>query len=171
MNYRKFLAFMLIALMMLSLCACGKKEQDDPDTGIDLEPIPSAPAHTGSTVKGSPFEGSFSCSWSSVEHSPTDDPSWEGRISKLTIREDGTFTLTFDSLSDGSKVVMATVSGTVSVKDDIASCTVTDRSSDSYLGSDVEEFTLTLMDKDDLRYKGDQQGIVGNRDIFSRDNA
>ena len=167
MRIRKLLIFLLITAMLCSLSACGKK-QEDPNPGMDLDPIPSTPAHTGKTVKGSPFVGSFSCTWSSVEHSPTDDQSWEGRISKLTIEEDGTFTLVFDSLSDGAKVVMATVTGTVTVKDDTATCTVTSRSTEDFLGSDVEEFSLVLMDQDEMRYRGDQQGLVGDRDVFTR---
>ncbi len=168
MRIRKLLIFLLITAMLCSLSACGKK-QEDPNSGMDLDPIPSTPAHTGKAVKGSPFVGSFSCTWSSVEHSPTDDQSWEGRISKLTIEEDGTFTLVFDSLSDGAKVVMATVTGTVTVNDDTATCTVTSRSTEDFLGSDVEEFSLVLMDKDEMRYRGDQQGLVGDRDVFSRE--
>lgn len=167
MRIRKLLIFLLITAMLCFLSACGKK-QEDPNSGTDLDPIPSTPAHTGKTVKGSPFVGSFSCTWSSVEHSPTDDQSWEGRISKLTIEEDGTFTLVFDSLSDGTKVVMATVTGTVTVKDDTAICTVTSRSTEDFLGSDVEEFSLVLMDQDEMRYRGDQQGLVGDRDVFTR---
>lgn len=167
MRIRKLLIFLLITAMLCFLSACSKK-QEDPNSGTDLDPIPSTPAHTGKTIKGSPFIGSFSCTWSSVEHSPTDDQSWEGRISKLTIEEDGTFTLVFDSLSDGTKVVMATVTGTVTVKDDTATCTVTSRSTEDFLGSDVEEFSLVLMDQDEMRYRGDQQGLVGDRDVFTR---
>lgn len=169
MKIRKLVILLLITAMLFSLTACGKKKDDDPNSGMDLEPIPSTPAHSGKTVKDSPFVGNFSCTWSSVEHSPTDDQSWEGRISKLSIKEDGTFTLVFDSLSDGAKVVMATVAGTVTVKDDTATCTVTSRSSEDFLGSDVEEFSLVLMDQDEMRYRGDQQGLVGDRDVFSRE--
>lgn len=169
MKIRKLLVIILTAALLFSLSSCGKKKQSDPNSGMDLEPIPSVPAHSGKSVKGSPFVGEFSCTWSSVEHSPTDDSSWEGRISKLTITEDGKFTLVFDSLSDGSKVVMATVTGTVTVKDDTATCAVESRSTDDFLGNDVDEFSLTLIDKDNMRYRGDQQGLVGDRDIFSRD--
>ena len=168
MRFRKLLILILITILLFSLASCGKKKQDDPDPGMDLEPIPSTPTHSGKSVKGSPFVGSFSCTWSSVEHSPTDDQSWEGRISTLSIEENGTFTMTFDSLSDGTKVVMATVTGSVTVKDDTAACTVETRSTDDFLGSDVEDFTLVLIDSDNMRYRGDQQGMVGDRDIFTR---
>lgn len=168
MRIRKLLAFFLITAMVVCLASCGSKKQDDPNSGMNLDPIPSTPAHSGKAVKGSPFVGSFSCTWSSVEHSPTDDPSWEGRISTLRIDEDGTFTLVFDSLSDGAKVIMATVTGTVTVKDDTATCTVTSRSTEDFLGSDVEEFSLVLIDQDEMRYRGDQQGLVGDRDVFTR---
>ena len=68
----------------------------------------------------------------------------------------------------GNTVIKATVSGTVAVKDDVATCTVTGRSIDRFFGSDVESFTLVLIDSNELRYRGDQQGMVGDRDIFSR---
>lgn len=169
MKFRKLLALILITVMAFSLASCGRKKQDDTDPGMDLEPIPSTPAYSGKSVKGSPFVGSFSCTWSSVEHSPTDDQSWDGRISKLTVGEDGKFTLVFDSLSDGNKVVLATITGTVTVKDDTATCKVESRSTDAFLGSDTEDFTLVLIDKDNMRYRGEQQGLVGDRDIFTRD--
>ena len=70
---------------------------------------------------------------------------------------------------DGDQfLIKATVSGTVAVKDDVATCTVTGRSIDRFFGSDVESFTLVLIDSNELRYRGDQQGMVGDRDIFSR---
>lgn len=158
----------LIFLLCLVVClaSCGKNNNDGSDG--KLEPIPTVPSYSGNTVKGSPFVGSFHCSWSSVDHSPTDDSSWEGRISELNILEDGTFSMTFDSLAGGNTVIKATVSGTVAVKDDVATCTVTGRSIDRFFGSDVESFTLVLIDSNELRYRGDQQGMVGDRDIFSR---
>ena len=152
--------------MALCLASCGKKSEST--EGGSLEPIPTAPTHTGKSVKGSPFVGTFLCSWSSVEHSSTDDDSWSGRISEIEIKDDGTFTMTFDSLSEGEDIVKATVSGTLTVKDDTATCTVKERSSDNFLGSDVETFTLVLMNEDEFRYRGDQQGMVGDRDVFSR---
>ena len=40
---------------------------------------------------------------------------------------------------------------------------------EDFLGSDVEEFSLVLINKDEMRYRGDQQGLVGDRDVFSRE--
>lgn len=164
MNKRNLLLILLLCLAVC-LCSCGKAKDESDGK---LEPIPTIPSYSGSSVKDSPFVGSFYCSWSSVDHSPTDDSSWEGRISELTVREDGRFSLTFDSLSGGNNVVKATVTGTLTVKDDVATCTIKERSMESFLGSDVETFTLVLIDTDELRYRGDQQGLVGDRDIFSR---
>jgi hypothetical protein len=86
----------------------------------------------------------------------------------LEIKEDGTFSLRFDSLSGGADVVMTTVSGTVSVRDDRAECVIKDRDSEDFLGSDVGSFSLVLIDTDELRFFGDQIGAVVNRDIFTR---
>ncbi|MBP0968990.1 MAG: hypothetical protein J5744_02490 [Oscillospiraceae bacterium] len=164
------IVFKVVALLLvtLSLVSCGKK-QDETGGKVVLEPVPTVPTHVGKDISESPFVGSFTCTWSSLERSTTDFDVWDGRRSTITINEDGTFSLSFDSLSSGNAVTLATVKGTVSVSDDTATCIVTDRSIDSYLGSDVNTFTLTLIDTDDFRYKGDQQGLVGNRDIFSRD--
>ena len=60
---------------------------------------------------------------------------------------------------------------TVAVKDDTATCIVESRSTDDFLGNDVEDFNLVLIDKDNMRYRGEQQGLVGDRDIFTRDAA
>ena len=164
----RLLCAAFVLLLAAALASCGKNSSGDDEEKIVLEPIPTAPSHSGKDIKGSPYVGNFTCSWSSVEHSPTDDPSWEGRTSTLTINEDGTFSLTFDSLIPGDSVTMATVTGTVKVSDDTAECTVEERNRENYLGSDVASFSLSLISSDELRYKGDQQGLVGNRDIFSR---
>jgi len=158
------LVFLLIIVpSVLSSCGAGKEEPDP----SSLEPIPSEPVYVGDDLKDSPFVGDFSCTWSSVEHSSTDDPSWAGRISQLHIGEDGSFTLTFDSLAEG-RTVMVSVSGKVTVKDDTATCAVNERTSDDFLGNDIESFTLVLLDTDELRYRGEQMGMVGDRDIFTR---
>lgn len=165
---KKSLWLILLACLVLCLSSCQKNNNNESDG--KLEPIPTVPSYSGNSVKDSPFVGYFRCSWSSVDHSPTDDSSWEGRISELTVSEDGSFSMTFDSLSGGNTIIKATVSGTVTVKDDVATCKVTDRSMDKFLGSDVETFTLVLIDSNELRYRGDQQGMVGDRDIFSRNS-
>jgi hypothetical protein len=167
-SFKKIICLFFVLLLMISLVSCGKNKHTEEDEEIVLEPIPSTPAYSGKNLKESPFVGSFSCSWSALDHSSTDDDSWHGRISVLEIKEDGTFSLRFDSLSGGADVVMTTVSGTVSVRDDRAECVIKDRDSEDFLGSDVVSFSLVLIDTDELRFFGDQIGAVVNRDIFTR---
>lgn len=167
-SFKKIICLFFVLLLMISLVSCGKNKHPEEDEEIVLEPIPSTPAYSGKNLKESPFVGSFSCSWSALDHSSTDDDSWHGRISVLEIKEDGTFSLRFDSLSGGADVVMTTVSGTVSVRDDRAECVIKDRDSEDFLGSDVVSFSLVLIDTDELRFFGDQIGAVVNRDIFTR---
>ena len=168
-NLKKLFCLLGILLLIGSLVSCGKKKEEDEDD-IVLEPIPTVPTYTGKSLKDSPFVGSFSCSWSSLDHSSTDDDSWKGRVSTLVINEDGSFSLRFDSLADSSTVVMTSVTGTVTVKDDTAECVIKQRDLDDFLGSDVGSFSLTLIDSDEIRYFGEQMGMVANRDIFSRDS-
>ena len=168
-SLKKAICLLSVLLLMVSLVSCGKSKQPEEAEEIILEPIPSTPTHSGKDIKGSPFVGSFSCSWSALDHSSTDDDSWKGRVSSLVIKEDGTFSLRFDSLSGSGDVIMTSVSGTVNVRDDEAECRITDRESDDFLGSDVTSFSLSLIDSDELRFFGDQLGAVVNRDIFSRE--
>ncbi|MBR4929151.1 MAG: hypothetical protein IKZ63_06585 [Oscillospiraceae bacterium] len=165
---KKILCLLSTLLLIFCLSSCGKKKQPEDDDEIILEPIPSSPAYSGKDLKDSPFVGSFSCSWSALDHSSTDDDSWHGRISVLEIKEDGTFSLRFDSLSGGADIVMTSVSGTVSVRDDRAECVIKGRDSEDFLGSDVSSFSLVLIDTDELRFSGEQIGAVLNRDVFTR---
>ena len=163
-NIRVMLS-VLIVLVLVILSGCSSKQEPDQQEN-SLEPLPEIPTYEGTSVADSPFVGSFKCSWSALEHSSTDDPSWEGRISTFVCNKDGTFTLVFNSLEDTGSV---SVSGSIDVKDDIATCTIKERSSSSYLGSDLESFQLKLINENELRYKGDQQGLVADRDIFTKE--
>lgn len=162
---RKISLIISILLVIVLLAGCGAEEEPEQNPG-GLEPLPEVPAYEGTSVADSPFVGIFRCSWSALEHSSTDDSSWDGRISYFTCYEDGTFILAFDSLEETG---MVTVKGTVSVKDDVATCTIKERSADNYLGADLESFQLKLIDENELRYKGEQQGTVADRDIFSKE--
>ena len=44
-----------------------------------------------------------------------------------------------------------------------------ERTGENYLGAELEEFRLNLIDEKELRYKGEQQGLVADRDIFSKE--
>ena len=162
---KKYRLVLAVLLVLVLLAGCAKKEEPE-QTDSGLEPLPEIPTYEGTSVADSPFVGAFKCSWSALEHSSTDDSSWEGRISTLVCKEDGTFTLVFDSLEENG---MVSVSGKFTVKDDVATCTITEHSSDSYLGSDLASFQLKLEDENEIRYKGEQQGLVADRDIFSRE--
>ena len=162
---KKFRLLLSVLLVLVMLSGCSSKQEPEQPSGV-LEPLPEIPTYEGTSVADSPFVGAFKCSWSALEHSSTDDPSWEGRISTFTCKEDGSFILVFNSLEETGTV---SVSGTITVKDDIATCTITNRTSDSYLGSGLETFQLKLIDENELRYKGEQQGLVADRDIFTKE--
>lgn len=168
-SLKKLICLLSVLLLVVLLVSCGKNKKTEEDEEIVLEPIPTTPTYSGKNLGESPFVGSFSCSWSALDHSSTDDDSWNGRLSTLVIKEDGTFSLRFDSLSGSSDVIMTSVTGTVSVRDDRAECVIKERGSDDFLGSDVETFSLVLIDSNEFRFFGDQIGTVTNRDIFSRD--
>ena len=55
MKIRKLVILLLITAMLFSLTACGKKKDDDPNSGMDLEPIPSTPAHSGNPPRRTAF--------------------------------------------------------------------------------------------------------------------
>ena len=154
----------IFLLLVLILSGCGTSETEQPDDDV-LAPLPEIYTHEGSSIKDSPFVGSFYCSWSALEHSGTDDPSWEDRISTLACSDDGSFVLTFDSLSSSGKV---TVRGSFTVDNDTAVFTITERSAEEYLGASLESFEMKAIDGEELRYRGGQQGLVADRDIFSK---
>lgn len=163
---RKFRLIISVLFIVIMLTACGAKQEEPEQNPGGLEPLPEIPTYEGTSVADSPFVGTFRCSWSALEHSSTDDSSWEGRTSSFVCKEDGTFILVFDSLEETG---MVSVSGTVTVDNDTATCTIEKRSSDGYLGSDLASFQLKLIDENELRYKGEQQGLVADRDIFSKE--
>ena len=161
----RFRLLCLVLLAVLLLAGCSGTPQETPGEET-LPPLPEIPVHEGTSIAGSPFVGSFYCSWSALEHSGTEDPSWEGRISSLICLDDGTFVLSFDSLSDAGTV---TVSGTFTVDNDTAVCTVKNRTAENYLGCELETFELKVLNESEVRYRGEQQGLVADRDIFSRE--
>ena len=135
----------LVLLAVLLLAGCAGKPQDTPEEEV-LPPLPEIPVHEGTSIADSPFVGSFH--------------------SSLTCVEDGTFVLAFDSLSEAGTV---TVSGTFTVENDTAVCTVKNRTAENYLGSELETFELKVLNEKEVRYRGEQQGLVADRDIFSRE--
>ena len=167
---RKIAAALIAVFMMIALCACSASESEsDSGSSGTLEPIPKDPAYSGTDIKDSPFVGTWTCSWSSLEHSGTDDSSWDNRKTTLVCREDGTFELTFDSMKNGTEN-MVSVSGTFKVEDDTATCSIDDYSSSDYLGSDVAEFRLELSSSTELKYRGDQMGAVADRDRLTKNS-
>lgn len=154
----------ILLLLSLILSGCGASETEQPEDDV-LVPLPEIYTHEGSSIKDSPFVGTFSCSWSALEHSGTDDPSWDGRISTLVCSDDGSFVLSFDSLSSAGTV---TVKGTFTVDNDTATFTIKERTAEEYLGSSLETFEMKAIDGEELRYRGGQQGLVADRDIFSK---
>ena len=164
---RKTVTVLLIAVFALCFAACGGKEGSEAGQENELlAPLPANPVYEGSDIAGSPFVGSFYCSWSALYASSTEGAEWQGRESTLVITEDGSFTLSFDSMEDAG---MVTVSGTLKVTDDTARCTVESRSGENYMGVETAEFSLQLINENELRYGGEQQGAAYARDIYTRE--
>ena len=164
--YKKAAALLLMLLCALLMTACGKAEQEQTGQESPLAPIPTDPVYEGTNLADSPFVGSFSCSWSALYASATDGADWQGRVSTLVVEKDGSFTLTFDSMDAAG---MVTVRGSVKVTDDTAVCTVSERSAQNYLGEELTEFSLHLINENELRYAGGQQGAACERDIYTRE--
>ena len=61
-----------------------------------------------------------------------------------------------------------TVKGTFTVDNDTATFTIKERTAEDYLGSSLETFEMKAIDGEELRYRGGQQGLVADRDIFSK---
>lgn len=161
---KRLTAICFLLILALSLVACGQKEKEE-EPSYELEPLPTIPTYEGTDIADSPFVGEFTCTWSGLEHSSTEDTSWEGRISSLTCNADGTFVLTFNGMDD---VGYVQVSGSFKVENDEAFCTVEARDKTGYLGEELTTFSLELIDEDEMRYRGEQQGYVADRDVFAR---
>jgi len=131
-----------------------------------IPPI-NSPVFEGKDIKGSPFVGEFKNTYVALYFSDANDVfanKGSDAIPKITINEDGSFTLIINAYDAG----MVAVKGTVEVDGASALFTITAKPSVSYLGDDVNSFSLRLLDSDDLRYAGEQIGTITKGDLFSR---
>lgn len=161
----KKLICILLALLMLTLCACAKKEEK----GDSLEPLPTVdgPVNTGGDLADSPFVGSFDNSYSALFKSAAKDvyPEPDCAVPQLVCGADGSFTLTAVSAPDKE---VYTITGSFTVDGDTATFTIAQHASSGYIGDDAAAFTMTLIDTDEMRYAGDQIATVSAGDIFER---
>ncbi|MEA4911265.1 MAG: hypothetical protein VB092_01460 [Oscillospiraceae bacterium] len=158
----------LFALLVLTLCACAKKEEQ----GDALEPLPAVdgPVNAGADLADSPFVGLFKNSYSSLYKSAAKDvyPEPSCAVPELHCESDGTFTFMAVSAVDAESYVMT---GTFTVEGDTATFSIERHETSGYLGDDAGSFTMTLIDTDEMRYAGGQIASVSAGDIFARAQA
>ncbi|MEG0752143.1 MAG: hypothetical protein RR998_10140 [Oscillospiraceae bacterium] len=174
----------LCIVLALSLCGCAAKPAQGHDSIVSPEavnptPAVDGPAYTGNTVEGSPFVGKFQNSYVALFASKAQDvfvvysEKEDGELEKIPLqqiptlecREDGTFSLSVNTLDDNKYAV---VNGTFTVDGITAEYTVAAGEYGNFLGADTQKFTSKLINKDELRYWGDQIGSVSGGDVFSR---
>ena len=158
---KKLLCLLLVCVLLLA--GCGGKDAPAAD---DPGPAPAVDGllHEGSDIAGSPFVGTFENSYSALFLSPAAAGVYDGALPTVTLKEDGTFVMTVVATADGA---VHTLSGSFTVKDDVASLTVEAVDGEFY-GSDVKGFIFTLTTPTELRYSGDQMEAVSEGDLFER---
>ena len=163
----------IIAVIFASVSHSKNTPVFSEDTSSDdlslLESIPpiNSPLFEGNDIKGSPFVGEFINSYVALYFSDAKDvfaAEGEDAIPKITINEDGTFILRLNAYDAG----IVAVKGTVEIDSTSAVFTITAKPSVSYLGDNVDSFSLRLLDSNDLRYSGEQIGTITKGDLFSR---
>lgn len=178
---KKAFAIVLCLAFAAVMCGCSlKKEESGPSyvAPESADPVsnPDSPFNTGSKLEDSPFVGSFRTVYCALNAASADEVYEDsGDIPVIVCGADGTFVLTvYDRYgndgTDGSGAGNVTVKGTFSVDGDVAEFLITENSGISYLGSDVESFTMTLRDEDTLRYSGDQIATTVKGDLFERED-
>jgi len=163
---RRTLAALLALTFILALAGC----KEDPAESAVSERMPptvpiEGPAHEGTDIASSPFVGSFVNSYSGEYRSAAADVYKDADLPTLTINPDGSFVLT-TYIFETSKTVE--IRGTLAVDGETATLSVTSRSGDGFLGDDVETAALALLDKNEMKWRGEQIGSVSSGDIFTR---
>jgi hypothetical protein len=158
-------ALLLCAAMLFSACAKWDEQQPEDvvdDAGIVDEDVatPSidGPVYEGNDIASSPFVGEFKNTYSALFASKVEDVfENEGDIPVLVCEADGNFAFYVnDLISEG----LLTVEGTFTVDGDIATFTIA--------GESAAVFTMELINKDEMRYSGDELYCVSRGDIFER---
>lgn len=147
----------------------GDSAFDRPSGSLTYQPVTSitGPVNESETLSESPFIGSFENSYiaqNSSEAKAIFGSEIEGEPPFLVIGEDGDFTMTINAHEAG----MLAVRGSVTVNGDIATFSIEARPSVDFLGSEVDVFSMRLIDKDDMRYSGEQIGTITKGDVFTR---
>ncbi len=183
---------LLCALTLLCACTPSEKPGDEPTTEPStptVSPEQSAPApsvdgpvYSGTDVAESPFVGRFENTYVALFASTADETFVdyeEAEDGELTVtprekpfivcREDGTFSITVDTLNEDPSVhKYATINGTFTVDGESAEFTVAAGSYGDFIGSDTQKFIMKLINAHELRYWGDQIGTVTGGDMFKR---
>lgn len=174
----------LISLLLLALLLAGcvaQPAQPAITTPEEENPAPEidGPVYEGSDIKASPFVGEFKNTYVAlfaskaadvfVVYTTTEDgeviTTPLDRVPELVCRADGTFSITVNTLDDNA---YATVNGSYTVDGEWAEFTVAQGDYGEFIGSDTQKFSCRLLNKNELRYWGDQIGSVTGGDIFRR---
>jgi len=140
-----------------------------PSGSLEYQPVASitGPVNESGILADSPFIGKFENSYVALSSSEAKEifgSEIDGTPPVLVIGEDGGFMLTVNAYDAG----MLAVRGTVTVEGDTAVFSVETLPAVDFLGSDLVSFTMRLIDKDDMRYSGEQIGTITKGDIFTR---
>jgi len=167
-----------LALLIAVLASKGKHAEtptapeaaaEKPPGSLTYQPVTSitGPVNESDSLLESPFVGSFENSYVALSASDAKDifgGEIPGPPPVLTIEENGSFILTINANEAG----MLAVKGSVSVDGDVAVFTIEAWPAIDFLGADADSFTMRLLDKDDLRYSGEQIGTITKGDVFTR---
>lgn len=179
---KKRTAFVLLLCLALLLSGCVAQpaapaittpEEENPAPEID------GPVYDGTDAAASPFVGEFKNTHVAlfaskaadvfVVYTTTEDGEVVttplDRVPSLECRADGTFSITVNTLDDNA---YATVNGSYTVDGEWAEFTVAQGDYGEFIGSDTQKFSCRLLNRDELRYWGDQIGSVTGGDIFKR---
>ncbi len=167
MRNRIFCMFALLLYAVLLCTACAKPTPEpEPVPDTTLPPI-DGPVYEGAEIAASPFVGSFRNTYNAQNASLAADvfPEEKNRP-LLTCSADGSFTfVVFDIANETAHTII----GTFTVQDTVATFYVDDVGDVASLPAGIlVVFTMTLLNENELRYKGVEMDCVSTGDLFAR---
>ncbi|NLL92382.1 MAG: hypothetical protein GX222_08255 [Ruminococcaceae bacterium] len=164
---------LLIILSLFLLQGCNKEPETDEKKDIItaddenvLQDVPLInPIFEGNDIKSSPFVGVFKNSYVNLYKSLAEEVfESSDDIPELSIESSGNYVLKINCFDAG----MVNIEGILSVEGDNAVFEILRISKPDIIDPEVESFQFTLVNEDEMIYRGESMGALTPGDIFSR---
>lgn len=161
-----------IVLLLILLSGCNRETNSDEEKGdntpdeVIIEDVPIInPIFEGNDIKSSPFVGVFRNSYVNLYKSLAEE-AFESSddIPELSIESSGVYVLKIYCFDAGS----VNVEGVLSVDGDNATFEILRTSKPDLIDPEIENFKFTLVNEDEIIYRGETMGTLTSGDVFSR---